>query len=423
MGVIRALDYLSFIFFKKKYFKLTCFMRLLPLFIILFPFFSCNNGNAVLSKKINAHIAEIQKKYVPDKRLALFNVNIDSPNNSAIVLTGETIIPEAKKELLDLLKKENIQFKDNIEVLPSAELESKNFGVVNLSVCNIRSKGKHSAELGTQAMMGTPLRVYKKEGSFYFIQTPDNYLGWVDAGGLELMNQKEYNDWLKAEKTICTADYSFAYKMPDENSEKVTDLIAGNILKTIGAKNNFTEIALPDGRSGFVKSGDIMPYKTWLDSRSLTAENILADAKNMMGRPYLWGGTSGKAMDCSGFTKTVYFLNGVQLERDASLQVHTGISIETDTATLKNLLPGDLLFFGKKATPEKKERISHVAIYMGDGKIIHATGKIKIESLKRGDEDFAEHRLNTFIRAKRVIGSVGKNGIVALKDSPYYQVN
>ena len=111
-------------------------------------------------------------------------------------------------------------------------------------------------------------------------------------------------------------------------------------------------------------------------------------------------------MDCSGFTKTVYYLNGLMLPRDASQQVHVGIEVETDPS-LKNLQPGDFLFFGRKATSSAKEKITHVAIYLGDGKMIHSSERVRIQSLKRGDEDFAENRLNTLVRAKRLLENIG----------------
>jgi len=149
--------------------------------------------------------------------------------------------------------------------------------------------------------------------------------------------------------------------------------------------------------------------------------NILATAQEYIGRPYLWGGTSGKGMDCSGFTKTVFYLNGVQLARDASQQVRTGNEIKTD-ATLKNLVPGDLLFFGRKATAEKKERITHVGIYMGKGEFIHSSGDagVKIESLVKGASNFNKKRLDSFVKAKRMVNSLGKNGVDLLAELPAY---
>lgn len=391
----------------------TIFISILSLIILN----SCESPYSDFLSYAENEIEGVQKKYVKDKRTALFNIVAKVDNNS-ILLSGETIFPQAKEELFDKLNKEGINIIDSISVLPTFQLNGKIYGVVNLSVCNIRSNPKHSAELATQALLGTALKVYKKEGDFYYVQTPDNYLGWVDDGGLELMDSIEYDNWKKSGKAVCLNDYIFAYEQPDDKSKKVTDLLAGNIFLIIEHQKEFTQISLPDGRIGFVKKEFLMPFDEWLVSRQATPKNIIATAQEMMGRPYLWGGTSGKGMDCSGFTKTVFYLNGIQLERDASLQVHNGESIEKDT-TLKNLNVGDLLFFGNYRK-DGSERITHVAIYMGDGKIIHASDRVKIESLRRGDSDFSEYRLTSFMKAKRVIGSEGKNGIVALKNSPDY---
>ena len=88
---------------------------------------------------------------------------------------------------------------------------------------------------------------------------------------------------------------------------------------------------------------------------------------------------------------------------------------------LDNVQPGDLLFFGKAAIKDSKERITHVAIYMGNDKIIHAAGQVKIESLNPEDEDFAPDRLATFIRAKRVlVDDPGAVGVVPILDAGVY---
>ncbi|MBK9012726.1 MAG: C40 family peptidase [Saprospiraceae bacterium] len=364
---------------------------------------------------------ELRLEFAPDKRVALFRIDTIG-GGKTLEIHGETNLPEAKKSFFEKLKSAEITFVDSLDLLPSSELGGRHFGIVNVSVCNIRSEPKHSAELATQALLGATLRVWKKQGDFYLVQSPDDYFGWLDDGGLQLMTAAEYENWTNSERAIITQDFVFAYENADEKSQKITDLVAGNMVQVIENKRVFTKISLPDGRSGFVKKENLSPLGTWLASRQPTAENILATAREMMGRPYLWGGTSGKGMDCSGFTKMAFFLNGIQLPRDASQQVHTGELVETDTSTLQNLQPGDLLFFGRKATPEKKERISHVAIYLGDGKIIHASDRVKVESLVRGDPSFVEDRLASFVRCRRIIGQEGKNGVLRVADSPFYRL-
>jgi hypothetical protein len=387
-------------------------------FFLIFLAVACQNQQP---QKIREIFEEIRLKHAPDKRVALFRLDTILDTNP-LIIKGKTTLPVAKTEFFDALMAAGMAFTDSLQLLPSAVLEGKHFGLVNVSVCNIRSKPGNSQELGTQALLGTPLRVWDKENGYYLIQTPDDYFGWLDGGGFELLDSTVYEVWGQSERVVVLEDYVFAYEQPDEKSPKVSDLLAGCILQSIENQGFFTKIQFPDGRSGFVLSQKLMPFQQWLDSRQPDAEHLLAAARELMGRPYLWGGTSGKGMDCSGFTKTVFYLNGIQLPRDANQQATVGLDVAMDT-TFQSAQPGDLLFFGRKATADKTEKISHVAIYLGDGNIIHASDRVEVNSLRRGAPDFSEERLRSFVRCKRVIGSKGKNGVLRVRDVPLYMVS
>ena len=386
------------------------------LFFSLLTLSTCTSD--VIPEPITSAIQSVKEQVAPDKRVALFAIT-PSMKGGEVVLEGETTLPTAKEQLLSAIKESGLSFQDQITVLPTEDLEGKHFGVVNLSACNIRSKPGDSQELATQSTLGTALKVFKKSGSWYLVQTPDHYLGWLDEGGFAWMNEADFRTWESLEKVVYLPDFGFSLSAPETSARRVSDLLAGNILGLIETTDTYTTVQYPDGRKAYIPSEELMSFKNWLASHQPDSNAILRVAETFLGRPYLWGGTSGKGVDCSGFTKSVFYLNGVLLARDASQQVHTGIEIPTDT-TWANLEQGDLLFFGTKATPEKKERIKHVAIYMGDGKIIHASGTVKIESLKRSDPDFAEKRFDTFIRAKRILTSLGENGVGLLEKSPFY---
>lgn len=371
--------------------------------------------------KINNIIESVKNKYAPDKRVALFNIEADK-SGDFYKLSGETNLPEAKMELLQQLKKENIDFKEEVKMLPSEELEDKIYGVVNLSVSNLRSNPDHPAELSTQSLLGTPIKILKKgKWGFYLIQTPDGYISWMDDDGFQAMTKDEINNWLKADKIIYLQDYGFAYSKPVDKSQRVSDLVIGNLLKLVGEENNYYKVNFPDGREAFVKKEDCQLFNKWYANLNPTPENILKEAHRFMGVPYLWGGTSAKGMDCSGFTKTVFFLNGIILPRDASQQVHTGELIDTENGW-ENLKSGDLLFYGTKATADRKERITHVSIYIEDGDFIHAAGRVKINSFNPGKTYFSDYRKSGFIRAKRILNSIGTEGITRILDNEFYKL-
>ncbi len=383
---------------------------------------------AIISIQINAQdkvmeaiqktILEIKDKYAPDKRVAVFDIKVEKIEN-IFKLLGETTELNAKAELLKKINSLNVVVEDSITTLPNQKLKGRTLGLIDVSVANLRAKPKHSAELVTQAILGTPVKVFEKKDGFYLIQTPDKYISWVDEDGIKTISKDEYDNWYNSDKIIYTKEYGFSYSEANENSERISDLVIGNILIKIAEENSFVKVIYPDGRIAFILKTEVENFSTWLSSAYPTNENVIKTAKLFMGNPYLWGGTSAKGLDCSGFTKTVYYLNGVLLDRDASQQVKKGELVNTKN-NFDNLKKGDLLFFGFKATSEKKERITHVGIYIDNLEFIHESGKVKYNSFDKSADNFSAYRFKHFIRAKRVISSIGQNGIELIKNNTFY---
>lgn len=364
------------------------------------------------------HIAEVKEEYAPDGRVALFDVKSEKQGDS-YVLKGESNEPEAVESLKKKLEAENIKFKDSIRLLPDAEeLENKTRGVVKISVANIRDEPKHSAQLVTQATLGMPLKVFKKQGGWYYVQTPEGYLGWVDYGGLHNMNEEELRSWKQTDKLIYLETAGFSYEEPDSDSQRVSDLVSGNILELVERRGKFYEVRYPSGKKAFVETAYAQPYQEWLENLEATEEDLVATGKDLMGAPYLWGGTSPKGMDCSGFTKTVFFMNGVVIPRDASQQIHTGEEVDSER-NFENLEKGDLLFFGKPATDSTAERVIHVGMWIGDNKFIHSMGDVHISTFDTEAEDFDEYNYNRYLRTKRVLNKEDK-GLIYLKQSDLF---
>ncbi len=345
---------------------------------IAFLLLSCSNK----LKKNNDFNNVIKSFYTTqnlDKRTTYLEATLSNDT-----VNGTAQSPEVLTNFITYLKKNHPEIKQyNL----SATKPQK--AVVRNSVANARSLPKHSAELATQYLMGQTLNIIKQEGEWFLIQGPDNYIAWIDHGGIVIQSHIS-QDWIAAKKVTIQANEAEAYSIENTNIP-VTDLVFGN---TLGILNDSTYI-LPDGRTVFVNKAFITKS---IEKKPII--RILNRAHSLLGRPYLWGGTSTKAMDCSGFTRTVFLDAGIMLGRDASLQVREGVAINKNNIT--DWTAGDLLFFGN-LRDDGSERISHVAIHINNGKMIHASSRVRIESLNPLHNDFNQERANTLMHVRRIL--------------------
>jgi len=195
--------------------------------------------------------------------------------------------------------------------------------------------------------------------------------------------------------------------------------VAGNILEIIKYVDEHYIVRYPDGRQAYVSKEESEPYRQWLEKLMPSTDSILSTSMSLIGVPYLWGGTSTKGMDCSGFTKTVYFLNGMVIPRDASQQVHTGKAIDS-VGSFETLQKGDLLFFGSKATDSTPEKVVHVGIWIGNNEFIHASDMVRISSMDRDAENYDDFNRDRYLRTKRILKQQDE-GLISLLDTPLFK--
>jgi len=292
------------------------------------------------------------------------------------------------------------------------------YGVITVSVADARTDAGYSSEMGTQLLLGMPVEIMQHKG-WWQVKTPEGYTAWIEKSAFVRMNKETFNQWTSAKKVIFTDDYGFAFETPDGKT-RASDLVFGNLLKWEGENKNFFYASFPDGRKVYVSKTQARLFDDWKSSKQLSEKSIVESALTLKGIPYSWGGTSVKGMDCSGFTKTVFLKNGIILRRDAWQQAQTGIPVDISKG-YDRLRPGDLMFFGKKATAETAEKIRHVAIYIGNKEFIQASGYIRVSSLDPAKPNYDEGNTREFVRASRIIGAVGGEGIWTMDDNPLYK--
>ncbi|MCD6447390.1 MAG: C40 family peptidase [Candidatus Marinimicrobia bacterium] len=390
--------------------------KIFPILMSLILLVSCGN---IPVQKVQTFIDETKAEVCPDRRVNIFDLEY-TQNGKVVTLEGEMNSSKGLKSMVAALEEEGYTVANKVRLLPDKELQGKTYGVVSRSVSNMRVEPSARSEMATQAVLGTPLRVYKRHANGdYYVQTPDGYLGWMESSAFTAMTPSEFKHWRKSEKVIYLADAGYVYSKASTKSQIVSDITAKSLLLEVGRYGDFTLVVFPDGRKGYIETAKCENFYVFLGNAKPTTPGVLKLAHSYMGRPYLWGGTSTKMMDCSGFVRTVMFMQGIYLPRDASQQVFVGKTVAEGKEEIDKLKAGDILFFGMYRE-DGSERITHVGIYIGDGKFIHEDGDVNILSFNPEDKNYSKYRHDLFIRAKDVIHHVGKYGVKHIKDVPLF---
>lgn len=213
-----------------------------------------------------------------------------------------------------------------------------NKGICNVTVAPVRAESSDKAEIVTEMLFGESADILEVNKNWTRIKMHyDGYEGWIDTKQVKPVTDEEL---AKRKVTVVTEDFS---------SVLMND---GKTLLSMGSEVEFPVVASR-------RSHDLR-------------ESIALAAKEFLNVPYLWGGKSFFAVDCSGFTQLVYKIHDIKLPRDTYQQAEVGEPL----TFVEESQPGDLAFF---ENPEGK--IIHVGIMLDNQKIIHASGKVRIDIL------------------------------------------
>ncbi len=301
-----------------------------------------------------------------------------------------------------------------VSMAASAAPASERWALVNVAAACMRTESAHASQLETQASYGTPAKILESRGEWYRLELPDGYKAWMTGSSLVEQTPQQMAQWRQAPRLIVTRPQpAWAYSDSTNTSDGniAFDVVIGSIFegsKAPGAA--YTELILPDGRSGFVPSDYVEDFASW-SRKPASVDTVMNVAHSMTGVTYLWGGTTPKAVDCSGFTKLAYGAAGYILPRNASDQARTGV--ELDINKPDDFRRGDLLFFGSG----NGKVVTHVGIYDGFTRFIHASGRVFESSFNPSHPLYLPRKV---IAARRILGIDTPEGITRYSDHPWF---
>lgn len=238
-------------------------------------------------------------------------------------------------------------------------------GICNLPLVPLRAQPSEQSEMVSQILFGELFELLEVHDSWSRIRIcSDSYIGWCTSKMLQLFPDFFFDE-LSDKKPFLTRSAISVCKREDL-SNGVFYLPAGSRLYLSDINAGIFELYHVDGEKVHKNRWQLA------DDASVEECDIVSLAMKFLNAPYLWGGKSVLGMDCSGLVQVVFSLVGVQLPRDARLQVLHG----TLVSKISDILPGDLAFF---ANAEGK--VVHVGICMGNGSIIHASGSVHVDRL------------------------------------------
>lgn len=356
---------------------------------------SCTSTRNI-AKDFNNYKNQVTEELVPDRTVNIFEAQLIQKEGRWL-LQGETTLSSAREKMISFADQRlgKGHYRNQLTLLPTNDIMPEHYGIVRVSTAQLRAQPRHSAELLDQAIMGQTLRLLKQNGDWFLVQTEYDYIGWMILESFFRTDFEGLNTWSQAPKVRVCSNYAIVYSEPHTDAVPVTDVTLNASLTLKQIEGPWAIVTSPDGRQGWIKSNNVLPPGQRQSSLNQRA-SIIKTAVGLTGVPYLWGGNSSKASDCSGFVQTVFKANGIQLPRDARQQAGKGAEV-IFSSDYAELMPGDLLFFGQDGI------ITHVAISLGGPRFIHQSGDVHINSLDPNDVDFKPSSKETLMTVKRII--------------------
>jgi cell wall-associated NlpC family hydrolase len=247
-----------------------------------------------------------------------------------------------------------------------------------------------TGKLETQAVLGSEVIVDEIDGDWARIVvtaqgTPRDergYPGWVPLDHLAV--DERFARLARSAQTATVTALTTKLSSPRRGSGAKLPVSFDTVLPVTGQGRDSVEVAVPGAGRAHLPVEDVVVREHGEEPPLPTVEDVIATGERFLGLRYLWAGVSAYGFDCSGYTYTLFHHHGITIDRDAGDQMHhSGL----ETVEREDLQRGDLVFF---ATEPGAESIRHVAMYVGDDKIMQAPNaarSVEVVSLTEYDTD------------------------------------
>lgn len=301
----------------------------------------------------------VRTALVPDPRVEVFEVRTRAGPDRPLV-SNVTTVPAAAADFRRRLDEAGVEADVRTRILPDPELEPRTEALVRAPVMPVYRRPTMNSTQITQYVLGTRVTLLSRRGRFYRIRGEDAHVGWVHRGYLVRGEAAWALAWERAEGGGPAV--ALGAEVRDAADGVVARLPWGaRVIQQAGGR-----ILLPDGRTGQLASGEVVPVDRLWERFPSRPESVVRTARKWTGAPYLWGGVTPHGVDCSGFVQAVFWIHGVALPRDSDMQATVGVPVDPGEG-FQALRAADLLFYADGP------RVNHVGLALGGCHVIHAS--------------------------------------------------
>ncbi len=339
---------------------------------------------------IAAAAREVRSEFAPDARVEIFTSHTSSDAGAPRV-TVETTLPSAALAFARRLKDVGVEADLHVSILPDPMLQPRSEALVRSSVAPVYRRATMNSTLLTQYPLGARVTLLNRHRQFWRVRGEDGHLGWIHRGYLQRGEPEWALAWERSEGGEPAV--SLGAHLEDEAGPFARLPWGARVIQQSAGR-----ILLPDGRTGKLGSGELVPTDRLRDHFPPRGRSVTRSARRWLGVHYLWGGVTPCGVDCSGLVQSVYWMHGVALPRDSDMQRKIGEEVDAGP-DWDGLRAGDLVFFAEQG------RVNHVALSLGGSHIIHASasnGGVEVNDLV-GERDLEQRLRSVYVGARRLL--------------------